>query len=143
MRWQIIWQKNGAKNGKGTIAISNFKVSSKEICSVLKQFANKSIKEYESGFLPFNQTRKISNIVFRLRLNAWATKYTKNIHCVCSTDAFISVQHILYDCPVLKELYTQNNISAHEDMNLKTLLQSEMLLKYIDVLFKTSIGRYL
>ena len=65
--------KNGAKNGKGTIAISNFKVSSKEICSVLKQFANKSIKEYESGFLPVNQTRKNSNIVFRLRLNAWAT----------------------------------------------------------------------
>ena len=99
-------------------------------------------KSMSEVFLPYNQTRKISKIVYRLKLNAWATKYTKDIHCICSTETLITVQHILCDCPVLMELYKQSNISFEEN-TLKKILLSEDLLRYIDVILKTSIGKML
>ena len=135
--------KIGAIKGKDAVSISNFKASSKEICSILKHHAKQELKDYERGFVPVDQTRKISNIVYRLRLNSWATKYTKNIHCICSQENFITVQHILCECPLLKELYKQNNISINENMNVNNLLLNEDLIKYIEVLMHTEIGRLL
>ena len=52
--------------------------------------------------------RQIEVIIYKLRLNAWNTKYCKNVSCSCSD--VITVHHILFDCPVLKILYKMKGI---------------------------------
>lgn len=81
--------------------------SHKEAYTILKGYFSVKIKNQQFLVLPLLkkypvfQQRKISSLICRLRLNAWKTKYCKNVVCICSMP--ISLNHVIFQCPAMKQ----------------------------------------
>ena len=52
------------------------------------------------GRIFLNCSRTVSNVIFRLKLDALKTKYVRDIKCPCSEP--LSVNHILLDCQQIR-----------------------------------------
>ena len=103
--------KQGASERPSNTLNSSLSLSSHEIISILTNWVLS--KFFTAHFEKFSCPRQTEVIIYKLRLNAWNTKYCKNVLCSCSN--IITVHHILFDCPVLKILYTTKGI----DLNAK------------------------
>ena len=62
--------------------------------SVLKEIHH--LKIHANAF----KERKLKSLFFRIRLNAFITKFSKNVKCMCG--GYISNNHIILDCQNLK-----------------------------------------
>ena len=51
--------------------------------------------------------RYITSLIHRFRLNAFRTKYCKNIKCACGNE--LSVKHLLKECPNVKRLIYEHS----------------------------------
>ena len=134
--------KQGAKNSKYAIHI-NIPISIQENYTLLEKTIWKQWTQNtnQSNCKPIvlsnlNCSRKISSLIFRLKLNALKTKFVKNIRCICGTT--ISVSHILLNCQQIRSLlpisFTTKRLSEdnlhHELADLKTMIGiAESLLK--------------
>ena len=139
--------KKGALNDNDGNAISlSIKNSGHELCTKLNQHFKKSLsKEKEKHFMPNCSERSITKIIYRLRLNAWATKYTKDIRCICEQHDFISVEHILLQCPKMNQLYKEQgiDIQTYSNKNIELLLYDEIMIEYAKVIKKSPLGRFI
>eukprot|EP00745_Piridium_sociabile_P029217 TRINITY_DN4763_c1_g1_i13.p1 TRINITY_DN4763_c1_g1~~TRINITY_DN4763_c1_g1_i13.p1 ORF type:complete len:239 (+),score=0.05 TRINITY_DN4763_c1_g1_i13:231-947(+) len=70
-----------------------------EYCVKVKNAANP--KPFLSN-LPTMHSRQITSLMYRFRLNAFRTKCSKNIHCICGKQ--ITVNHLLVHCPGVRQL---------------------------------------
>ena len=43
-------------------------------------------------------SRQVSNLIHKMRLNSWKTKFSQNVTCACSQP--LSCEHILFYCPI-------------------------------------------
>ena len=88
--------------------------------------------------------RDLTKVLYRLRCNAWKTKYVKNISCTCTNP--ISVQHIFYECPILNTLFQEKGIDIKKcSSNISDFLHSSesIVLHVIRILMNSPIGSYL
>ena len=118
-------------------------LSCKEICNIISKNTRPNFEDNSKIYNPFQQPRKISKLIYKMRLNAWSTKYSKNINCICSNNELISIQHILCECQVMKELYEKENLELPLVDNYKLLLNHEMFVKYAIVINNSPIGKFL
>ena len=128
-------------NNEKTIRVP-LNLSCKELCNIIKENV-KSAYSDDNLYNPCQQSRTISKLIYRLRLNAWATKYSKNINCICSNTEIITVQHILCDCPFMKELYIQEKLTLPSTDKYKLLLNCEDFVNYARIINKSPIGKFL
>ena len=98
--------KQGASERPSNALNPTLSLSTHEMTTILKNSVQSDF------FTAHNKklfcSRQIEVIIYKLRLNAWNTKYCKNVSCSCSD--VITVHHILFDCPVLKILYKMKGI---------------------------------
>ena len=94
--------KEGAKENIYSIKRSCYElhIDGNEIKSIMKAyFHNKyKIRPYVRLLCP----RYIACLIHKLRLNSWKTKFTKEISCPCSNDNLISIQHLFFECTLMK-----------------------------------------
>ena len=64
--------------------------------------------------------RRISSLAIRLHLNAWTTKFCKDIYCTCKEA--ITIDHILFHCKDLESIHKLVNVKSIEEMNFQTWL---------------------
>ena len=77
----------------------------------------------------------------KLRLNSWSTKFSKDVTCCCSTDTKITIEHIIFHCPYMNNLYQENDINIDNNRNLVDVLGSEIVFKIAKTLIKSNLGK--
>ena len=134
--------KQGALECNSEAVLSNLKLSSYEINAILKKSVQS--KCFGTHFECFSCSRNIEIIILKLRLNAWNTKFSKDIRCSCSN--IISVHHVLFECPVLTELYRRKGL----DLNAKysnvhdALYDSQpFVISVAEVISQSTVGKLL
>jgi len=95
--------KLGAKNINATTV--NISLSKNEVYNLITNKIN-SLKSHDnilSNLANYYKifSRHIISLAFRLYLNAWKTKYCKNVTCLCKNN--ISINHILKECTEIKK----------------------------------------
>ena len=65
--------------------------------------------------------RAITTLIFKIKLNAFKTKFSKNVTCLCGNR--ISTQHILFDCKIL-----QNRLPHIRALSMKDICSNQTLL---------------
>ena len=88
-------------------------------------------------------SRKVSSLIFRLKLNALKTKFIKNIQCICGSS--IGVKHILIHCqqirPFLPRSFTSLKFS---DDNLHNAVKNLQIIRPVaENLLQCPISHYL
>ena len=120
--WADQAAKQGAKNVYSTEI--NLIYSLREKYHILEQKFKKPLKSntlVQTG----GYTRRISSLAYRLYLNAWRTKYCKDIFCTCSER--ITIGHLFFQCKDLKhiqQLITVKNVSEIEFQTWLKIAQS-------------------
>jgi ribonuclease HI len=77
--------KCGASNNIEANLISNTKLAKYEIISILENAVRNKFFDKKSKLYSCN--RHLSKLIYKLKLNAWNTKFSQNVVCVCfSTD---------------------------------------------------------
>ena len=72
-------------------------------------------------------SRRITSLAFRLFLNAWSTKYCKEIQCTCKEK--ITIEHIVFHCKDLKDVHQLIKVQRINDIDFNLWLQiSEALI---------------
>jgi len=102
--------KQGASEYSTEVFDSNLALSSYEIHSKLMKCIHSKI--IEKHYQQFPCPRKLEILIHKLRLNAWNTKYSKNVTCCCSIP--LSVHHLLFDCPILLDMYKRRGLDIHK-----------------------------
>jgi ribonuclease HI len=85
--------------------------------------------------------RYIASLIYKLRLNAWNTKFSKNILCTCLQP--LSIPHVLYECPVLTQIYDENHIDFSSRNVRKILNDTNIIIPMAYILKKSNVGRLL
>ena len=132
---------------QGTILDNSVKkyhlsLSSREICVLFNTFSKKDLHKSNIISSTSSIPRSIMNIIMKLRLNSWATKFSKNISCCCSMDTKITIEHMIFQCPYLNNLYKENDISINKT-NLKDILESELIYEIAQVIRKSDLFKFL
>ena len=106
--------KRGAKNVKSdTIEIP---YSTREKYHIIEnQFRTKSNSSV-FGIIK-GQTRRISSLALRLYLNAWRTKFCKDIFCSCKE--MITLDHVIFNCKDFEHLRELIKVSNIKEIELK------------------------
>ena len=106
--------KRGAKNVKSdTIDIP---YSTREKYHIIEnQFRTKSNSSV-FGIIK-GQTRRISSLALRLYLNAWGTKFCKDIFCSCKE--MITLDHVIFNCKDFEHLRELIKVSNIKEIELK------------------------
>ncbi len=96
--------------------------------------------KYRSNFICDSDNRQITGLIYRLKLNAFKTKYSQNIKCICGKE--ISPQHILYKCkalkPFLPEILTQENCVKPQLQNI--FANHQLMFTIAKGLLKSPVG---
>ena len=129
--------KKGAQN-EGTYSYSNFydmSIDQFEIKSKLNSLFKEKVglKPYKRIFCP----RYIACLVHKLRLNAWKTKFSKDVVCICKEQ--LSIQHILFDCQFFKNKGMDNSSKSM----IEILSDDEKILDVVKILAKTEVAKLL
>ena len=138
--------KKGAEKTDASVRTLELKLSRSELCSKISQHFKKSTsKDSQESYMPYNCERSIAKIIFKMRLNAWSTKYSKDVRCICSEDQHITIMHILFNCPMMKQSYKDNgiDIDKYSETNHKNLLYHENMIAYATAINKSRLGRLL
>ena len=87
-----------------------------------------------------NCPQHLCSLLHKLRLNSWRTKYCKNVRCVCND--VLSIQHILFECTILTDLYQEQNIFFDNNLrNVSDFLSNKngLLIPVLDVIFQSDV----
>ena len=83
----------------------------------------------------------IYSLIVKLRLNSLKTKFVKNIHCKCGNS--LSIQHLLFNCPIILQS-THQNPSLNNIKSLKDILNSiQSLFILAKILLSSSVANLL
>jgi hypothetical protein len=111
--------KCGTSNSIEANIISNPKLAKYEIISMLENAVQNNFFDKKSKLYSCN--RHLSKLIYKLKFNAWNTKLSQNVVCVCSKQ--ISVNHLFFECLVLlqPEAYVCNRLllQLYEEKSLK------------------------
>ena len=104
--------KQGASEHNSDVFTSNFRLSSFELISKLKEHMHSKflIRRFEN----ITCSRNLDIIILKLRLNAWNTKYSREVTCCCCKH--ISVHHLLFDCPILEDMYKKKGLDVKKNV---------------------------
>ena len=68
----------------------------------------------------FHGARNLSSLLCRLTLNAWRTKYVKEVKCVCTKS--ISLSHLFFDCVYMTDILGECALQRTDDNNNEKLI---------------------
>ena len=71
-------------------------------------------------YLHFHGARNLSSLLCRLTLNAWRTKYVKEVKCVCTKS--ISLSHLFFDCVYMTDILGECALQRTDDNNNEKLI---------------------
>ena len=93
--------------------------------------------------LPLYQSRQLTSLTFRLKLNSFKTRFSKNVICSCGER--ITQEHILFSCPVMKLFLPGSFTSVYiSEEFLPNLLQDfSVLMDIAETLIHSPLGRLL
>ena len=134
--------KRGASGKSVSAKARSIDLSCHEMITSIEKSFYKEKGKSNLSILPC--PRFLSSILFRFRCNALTTKFVPNIFCVCSDQ--LSVQHIIFDCPVINALFQSNGINVREHFsNLSEFLHSssDIVLTIVKLLLGSPIGNFL
>ena len=97
---------------------NNLLFSSHEVNSLLKKAVYKQIEK--SKFAIPSHSRYLARVIYKLRLNSWNTKYSRNVTCVCKDILF--VKHILLECPITTVISEKNGYDLNAYNNVRDIL---------------------
>ena len=105
---------------------SRLKLDKHEINSLLENYMNNEKLPAKTKVLLCQ--RSLSSIIYKMRLNSWKTKFSMDVECACGLP--LSIQHILFECPILTSLY---NILKLDIANFRALREILYSPKMIDI----------
>jgi ribonuclease HI len=131
--------KQGAMKNVNEIENNNLKMSYHEHISLIERnIYSKFIEKY----IPIlNYPRYISILIYKLRLNTWKTKFSREIKCICQNN--INVKHLIYECPVLTNLYKENNIKLDVFSESLLILYDPVIFDVANVIAKSNVYKLL
>ena len=134
--------KQGASGRHSELTSCNLKLSASEINSILTNFVCSNFQK--TPFKSLSSSRSNDAIIYKIRLNAWNTKYSKNITCTCSEP--ITIHHLVFDCPVLKDLYRNKGIDTtakYGDIQNVVYGSQQQIASIAEVISRSPVGRLL
>jgi ribonuclease HI len=136
--------KKGALNIDTQFVISDVTPSHHEIITNIQRLFYKEYDLVKNSII--SAPRHLGSLVYKFRLNAWKTKYSKNISCICRPAEKITIHHILFECPVVKALLKDSgfNLSAHFNCVKDFLSSSDsFVLSILHIISNSSLGKLL
>jgi ribonuclease HI len=126
--------KCGASNNIEANLISNTKLAKYEIISILEKAFRNKFFDKKSNLYSCN--RHLSKLIFKLKLNAWNTKFSQNVVCVCSQQ--ISVQHLFFECPFLLNLYAEKSLTMN-NFDISSVFESEIIVETVKIISSSPV----
>ena len=114
---------------------STLNLDKHEINSVLQEFMDKECFKTKTKVLLY--PRALSKLVYKMRLNSWKTKFLKDVECACGLP--MSVQHIMFECQIIKHLFDDSKIDISSFSSLKELLYSPDMVDIAKVISTSEI----
>jgi hypothetical protein len=111
-------------------------VSQHEQVAVIEKYVRKK-NDFNKVFKNIFTSRNLSALAFKLRLNSWKTKFSQNVTCACSLP--ISIDHLLFDCPLLNAAYVSKGLSIDRDKPVYDILHSQLLLDIVPVIYSFTV----
>jgi ribonuclease HI len=130
--------KRGAMRGLGSVFPNYLHFSTNELKFLLKHCIHSKFNTNVHEFL--NCPRHISKIIFKLRLNTWNTKYSKEVKCICNEN--ISIYHILAQCPIITYLIKSKNIVVNPERATDILYETDVI-EIANIILKSGLGNRL
>ena len=85
-------------------------------------------------------SRYVTRVIYKLRLNAWNTKYSQNVTCVCKN--ILSVKHILLECPITTELFQKNGYDFNACNNVRDILcNTDIINSIVKLIVYSPVGK--
>ena len=134
--------KEGAKAYLENSAFTCMPLSCHELISVLEASFYKDNKNCRQMYTMC--PRHMASVIYRLRCNALKTKYVKNVKCVCRSA--ITIQHILFDCPIITTMFLNQGIDTKKCFsNVAGFLKSPeaFVIPVVRILLRSPIGNCL
>jgi hypothetical protein len=78
--------------------------------------------------------------VLTMELNAWNTKFSQNIVCVCSKQ--ISVNHLFFECPALLQLYEEKSLKI-KNFDIVSIFDSDVIVEVVKVISNSPVCNFL
>ena len=79
--------------------------------------------------------------MYKLRLNSWNTKYSKNVTCICGQR--LSVHHLLLECEITKQEMMEKHIDIDSYDSEIEFLYSPSAIEFAVILSKLSMSKLL
>ena len=140
LKWNDV-SDNLAKMGASLIADTttcyNLRLSSDEINSIIKQHFLTSFFKNKIEIL--SCPRVLSQIIYKLRLNSWNTKYHVT-SCCCRAN--FSVKHAIFNCPILQNQYLKNGLKL-EHFDLCQILHDPIIIDIARIILHSDIYKLL
>ena len=100
--------------------------------------------EYEqiekSKFAIPSCSRYVARVIYKLRLNAWNTKYSQNVTRVCKN--ILSVKHILLECSITTELFQKNGYDFNACYNIWDILcNTDIINSIVKLIVHRPVGK--
>ena len=135
--------KQGAMRSEIAELNTHLKLSNHELISLLEKSMQQRFILKRQNATSFC-SRYFASLIYRLRCNAWKTKYVPNVVCICSQQ--ISVHHIIFECPSLTAIFQDSgiNVKDHYD-NVIDLLSSssDILMLIMKLIANSPVGKLL
>ena len=86
-------------------------------------------------------SRYSARVIYKLRLNSWNTKYTKNVTCICKN--ILSIKHILLECPITTELFQKNGYDLNAYNNVRAILyNTDVIANIVKPIVHSPVGKF-
>ena len=115
---------------------SNLKIDVHEINSLLEHLMSTRSVLVKRDIL--SCSRHVSNLIYKMRLNSWKTKFSQNVTCACSQP--ISIEHIIFHCPILKSLFEESGIEVQTKGSVKEVLHSPDIISLARIIASSVIN---
>ena len=134
--------KNGALKKDFYVDTTTYMfLNANEINTALTKKVNKDLITNKAD-LP-SCTRYLSSFIYRMRLNAWKTKYV-NVRCFCGNT--LSVHHVFFDCQLVKKALDDHGARFHPNIkNVNEILYNiqESTMFSISIVLQSEVGKLL
>jgi ribonuclease HI len=127
--------KKGAMRGLGSVFQNSLQFSTNEIKNLLKHCIKSKFNKNVHELL--NCPRHISKIIYKLRLNTWNTKFSKEVKCLCNDN--ISINHLLVECPIIAGHIKSKNIVVNPERVTDILYKTEVS-EIASIIFLSGLG---
>ena len=130
--------KLGAKNDNAIYL--NIPLSKNEMTKMVEHSMMQRLNLHHLGFsflISHRYSRHEISLAFRLMLNAWKTKFCKNIICMCSEP--LSIEHLLFHCDTLKPFLPVD----FRNLNNSSNILFDHWLQISSSLIKAPVGQFL